>query len=376
MGLQIFVLLFRKYLPIQFSISSFCKENISFHWIITDAKSLYQAKAKVQGPKILCAHLPCSLQFCLDFTQSEPSVEVTGDSNTSYLKKKNYDNVWACGWSFTILNKSTNQPLYTAKCEDKLLRIGKDTLSTYGRSRIYSDSSLSAFLLDPDKNFEEYLHHRSLTLVFSGTIVNVNQYSQSSKRIGNDVIDSIQCDGCHFPFDNQFSDAKIQVQKKIFDVHKVILSSVSEVFLQLFQESEKRVEISDVSPEVMSDLLQYIYNGTAPNIKTNTTQILIAADHFHIEDLVSQCLFELQLNFTSENVADVLLLSNKLYYSGLIKNACIDFVKSNYVSVLKSKSWNTFEHALPSLALEIMTETSEIMMETSEIMTSGSEEDY
>ena len=129
------------------------------------------------------------------------------------------------------------------------------------------------------------------------------------------------------------------------------------------------MEISDVSPEVMSDLLAYIYSGTAPNNKTNTIQILIAADRFHIEDLVSQCLFELQLNFTSENVAEVLLLSNKLYYSGLIKNACIDFVKSNYVSVLKSKLWNTFEHALPSLALEIMTETSEIM-------TSGSEEDY
>ena len=225
----------------------------------------------------------------------------------------------------------------------------------------YSFSSLSAVLLDPDKNFEECLNDRSLTLLFSGKMVNVKQYSQSSKRIGNDGSDSVQCDEYQFSLDRSlFSDAKIQVQKNVFDVHKVILSSVSEVFLQLFQESEQIVVISDVSPEVMSDLLAYIYSGTAPNIKTNTTQLLIAADRYHIEDLVNQCLFELQLNFTSENVAEVLLLSNKFYYSGLIENACIDFVKSNYVSVLKSKSWTTFEHVSPSLALDIMTETSKL----------------
>ena len=281
-------------------------------------------------------------------------------------------NVWACGWSFTVLSKFLNRPLYTAKCKDEPL-LTMNWPSGYGLSPpnySYSySSSLSAVLLDPDKNFEEYLNDRSLTLIFSGTIVNVKQYSQSIDRIGNDGSDSIQCDGFQFLLDrSQFSDAKIEIQKKVFDVHKVILSSVSEVFLQLFQESEEIVEISDVSPEVMSDLLAYIYSGTAPNIKTNTTQILIAADHCHIEDLVSQCLFELQLNFTSENVAEVLLLSNKFYYSTLIKNACIDFVKSNYVSVLKLKSWNTLEHTSPSLALEVVTETLEVMAtETPEI---------
>ena len=350
----------RKCLPIQFSTSSFRKENISFHWVITDAKSLYQAKTKVRGPEILSEILPCPLRFYLDFTKSQPSVKVAGVSNTSL--NEHHENVWACGWSFTILKKPTNQPLYTAKYENNLLCRGKYTYNCYSE-RIYSYSCpcLSAALLSPDKSFEEYLNDRSLTLVFSGTIMNVTQYSQSSERIGgNDGSDSIQCDGYQFPFDNQFSDAKIEVQKKVFDMHKVILSSVSEVFLRLFQESEQIVEISDVSPEVMSDLLQYIYNGTAPNIRTNTIQILIAADHFHIDDLVSQCLFELQLNFTSENVAEVLLLSNRLYYSSLIKCACIDFVKSNYVSVLKSKSWNTLEHTSPSLALEIMTKTLEM----------------
>ena len=245
--------------------------------------------------------------------------------------------VWACGWSFTVLSESLNRPLYTAKCKDEPL-LTMNWPSDYGLSPpnySYSySSSLSAVLLDPDKTFEEYLNDRSLTLIFSGTIVNVKQYSQSIDRIGNDGSDSIQCDGFQFPLDrSQFSDAKIEIQKKVFDAHKVILSSVSEVFLQLFQESEEIVEISDVSPEVMSDLLAYIYSGTAPNIKTNTIQILIAADHCHIEDLVRQCLFELQLNFTSENVAEVLLLSNKFYYSTLIKNACIDFVKSNYVRI-------------------------------------------
>ena len=353
---NVVVFLFRKYLPIPFSTSSVHKENISFHWIITDAKSLYQARAKVQGPEILSKILPCPLQFHLDFTESLPSVEVAGDGSKSSLLKENHKNVWACGWSFTILNKPTNQPLYTAKCENKPLCTTKN-VSSYNNTT-QTCSSLSVVLSNTDENFEKYFNDRSLTLVFSGMIVNVKPCSQSSERIENYGSESVLCDGCKFPLDrSQFSDAKILVQKEMFDVHKVILSSVSEVFLQLFQDSEQIVEISDVSPGVMSDLLAYIYSGTAPNIKTNTTEILIAADRFHIEDLVSQCLFELQLNFTSENVAEVLLLSNKLYYSGVVKNACIDFLRSNYVSILKSKSWNTFEHTSPSFALEIMTET-------------------
>ena len=240
-------LLFRKYLPLQFSTSSFRKENISFHWIITDAKSLYQGKAKVQGPEIVSTILPGSLQFCLDFTNSEPSVEVAGGSYKSSSFKKHHENVWACGWSFTVLNKSTNQPLYSAKCEDKPLYTQKIAQNINSRSFFmfcsetsHSCSPLSAVLLGPDKSFEEYLKDQSLTLVVSGTIVNVKQYFQSSERVGNDGgSDSVHCGGYQFPLDrSQFSDAKIQVQKNVFDVHKVILSSVSEVFLQLFQESE------------------------------------------------------------------------------------------------------------------------------------------
>ena len=180
--------LFRKYLPNPFSTSSFRKENISFHWIITDAKSLYQAKTNVQGPVISSNILPCPLQFRLDFTKSQPSVEITGDSKKSFLLNDDHNNVWACGWSFTILNKPTNQPLYTAKCENKPLC----TANLYGSN---SCSSLCAALLSPDKNFEKCFNDRSLTLVFSGTIVNVKEYSQSSKRIGNYGSGSVQCDG-------------------------------------------------------------------------------------------------------------------------------------------------------------------------------------
>jgi len=71
-------------------------------------------------------------------------------------------------------------------------------------------------------------------------------------------------------------------------------------------------------------------------------------------------LFELQLNITSENVAELLSLSNELYYAALVKTACIDFVRSNYVSVFKSDSWKTLECKFPLLALEIRKDTQNV----------------
>jgi len=250
-------MLFRKSLPIQFASSKFCKENISFYWNITDAKSLYQAKARVQGPKISTEMLQFPVHLYLDFTKSEPFVEIAGKETLPF--RSNYqEDVQTCGCSFAILSKPTNQPLYTTKCECKI-QVTSDNL---WKSTTFSGSSN---LPDSNDSFNKYFYDRSLTLLFSCSIVNFNKFSFSCERIGNESSSSIRRFRNQFPLDyNQFSDVKIRVHEKIFEVHKVILSSVSDVFLQLFKNSKDIVDLSDVSSHVMSDLLAYIYSGNAP----------------------------------------------------------------------------------------------------------------
>lgn len=46
---------------------------------------------------------------------------------------------------------------------------------------------------------------------------------------------------------------------------------------------QNRVEVTDVDPEVMSELLRFIYTGKAPNLAKMADELLAAADK------VSEC---------------------------------------------------------------------------------------
>ena len=107
--------------------------------------------------------------------------------------------------------------------------------------------------------------------------------------------------------------------------------------------------------EDVSDILAYIYTGTAPNIRSRTSKILIAADRYGLRNLVSECVYELQQKFTPSNVAKSLCLAGNLtsYGHNTLKTACIDFIKPNFMSVYQSDSWKALKETHHALALEI-----------------------
>ena len=159
--------------------------------------------------------------------------------------------------------------------------------------------------------------------------------------------------------EEQYWDTEIKVGDKTFRVHKVILASASEVFHKMFESDmqEKNsgiVEISDVDPAVMSDLLTYIYTGDAPNLKTLVKELMIAADKYNLQDLICICMKQLETDLTSSNVAEILLLADKIIIGSPLKTACINYVVSNYASVSQTKSWKFLKDASKELTLEIM----------------------
>ena len=130
--------------------TSFCKKEISFRWVINDAKTLYQAKAKVQGPKIETNIFPYPLYCYLDFTQGSIMFQLAGDGQDVELLSGNHENVWASNCSFTILNMQTNQPLCTAKCEGKKL-LKKPIVQYFG---VIGYNSYNHYTCDPVKSLE------------------------------------------------------------------------------------------------------------------------------------------------------------------------------------------------------------------------------
>ena len=95
--------------------------------------------------------------------------------------------------------------------------------------------------------------------------------------------------------------------------HKAILAARSQVFQAMFShdmEEKKncRVEVKDVEPDVMAELLRFIYTGkTAANLAAD---LLAAADKYALERLKVMCEEALCNGLTVENVCDVLKIAD------------------------------------------------------------------
>ncbi|XP_033624541.1 speckle-type POZ protein-like [Asterias rubens] len=154
-----------------------------------------------------------------------------------------------------------------------------------------------------------------------------------------------------------FSDVTLCVTGKEFLAHKAILAARSPVFNAMFEhemEEKKhgRVEITDVEPEVMNEILRFIYTGKAPNLEKMADELLAAADKYALERLKVMCEDALCSNLVIENVADVLVLAD-LHSADQLKAVAIDFINSSHApEVMETVGWKTMVHSNPNLVAD------------------------
>ena len=72
-----------------------------------------------------------------------------------------------------------------------------------------------------------------------------------------------------------------------------------------------RIEVNDVEPDVMADMLRFIYTDKAPNLETMAAELLAAADKYALERLKVMCEEALCNNLTVENVSEILILADR-----------------------------------------------------------------
>ncbi len=349
------LILFRQSCPIQSSSTAFVKKKFAYIWIINEAKKLHQAQASIQGFKIESNFFKYPMYLNLDFTANDIRVRFDSDGKTITTKgpaREDLD-VWACDCSFSVLDRFSLQPSVCVK--SKCTQLLKRSCSYHlGYKEYIGINSFTNTILDND-DFDSHLYDGSLCIQVNLNFVNIRGCSHPAEV--NDI-PSTPLSHDNLFGNEQFSDVTIQVHKTKFNVHKVMLASASEVFQHQFENSKSNVlQIDDISPSTMSQLLTYIYTGNVPDIESNTLQLLMAADRYRIPSLVSKCIHELQLKFTSSNVAETLSCADMMHYSDTVKTACIDFIKHNSVSVFKSHSWKSLTESSVTLAFEVMQQT-------------------
>ncbi|KAJ8669896.1 hypothetical protein QAD02_001155 [Eretmocerus hayati] len=139
----------------------------------------------------------------------------------------------------------------------------------------------------------------------------------------------------------KYYDLTLVVGDKEFHVHKDILSLRSPVFSAMFehdmQEKNKKIlDIPDVEPEVMSEILRFIYAGKVESNKKLDVELLLAANKYGIQVLQDACEVAIAQNLNADNLNDVLTIVDLCVPNNLLEPV-VSFMKSNSETLKKNE---------------------------------------
>jgi len=153
-----------------------------------------------------------------------------------------------------------------------------------------------------------------------------------------------------------FSDVVVKCGNTKFECHQLFLTTRSPVFKAMLTSAKKEknrtneIQVDDIKPEVMAELIEFIYTGKSSNLDKFAMDLLIAADKFQMDALKELCEKKLLTTLGIKNCFSLLLMGDK--YSPNIKKYALKFAIENRESI-------KFEDCLadhPSLMTEILKE--------------------
>jgi len=162
------------------------------------------------------------------------------------------------------------------------------------------------------------------------------------------------------------ADLAIICQGMTIPANRVLLSARSEVFRAMFSHPTKeatsgKVEISDIEPQILEQMLCYVYTGFAPEVENIAEDLLLAANKYALEELKVECVRVLEGKLNTENVIEMLIVADQ-YDAQSLKEAALAFLVKR-LDVFMDKNfkimWQRFKENYP----ELVTETVKVLLE-------------
>ena len=144
-----------------------------------------------------------------------------------------------------------------------------------------------------------------------------------------------------------------------FGAHKFILAARSPVFAAMFKHSEMKenekneVEITDIQPAVLKEMLTFIYTGDTPNIKEMASSLLYAAEKYQLQHLKALSERQLAVSITVKNAAETLVLAHQ-HEALQLKEITLNFIAVNGRRVMKSEGWESVKAFGSDLVTEVL----------------------
>jgi BTB/POZ domain len=108
-------------------------------------------------------------------------------------------------------------------------------------------------------------------------------------------------------------DLSIKIGAKKFRVHKAVLRSQSNVLAQLMDSNPEvdSLELTEISEGTFREILNFMYNSTAPSESANLIELFSASGRLNILPLMSNVAQLLLNRLDSKNALDIIVVGNK-----------------------------------------------------------------
>jgi len=157
-----------------------------------------------------------------------------------------------------------------------------------------------------------------------------------------------------------YSDVTVTADTKVFNLHKVVLSSRSDVFDRMLKADMLETNSNTISlsmdGNIAEEMIRFIYTGKVEGLEDIAAELVDAAVMYELEDLKHMCLRELVKNVDPENAAKALLIADR--YSKDEENykvSIMKYVSRNYMTVVLTDGWRELATANPELTLVVTT---------------------
>ena len=128
-----------------------------------------------------------------------------------------------------------------------------------------------------------------------------------------------------------------------FYAHKAILAARSPVLAKMFSHDMREnvtntLNLPDITPDVLKELLTYIYTGETPYLKKYAESLLLQAEKYELTHLKSLCEKRLSFDLQVDNAAEILLLADACSAQQLKRNTLL-FISKHGDEVQQTEEW-------------------------------------
>ncbi|XP_065211740.1 speckle-type POZ protein-like [Planococcus citri] len=233
----------------------------------------------------------------------------------------------------------------------KKVFIAESKINEYDRATKVNPSWGRKELLKKDNNFRKnYLVNKKLTIIcdvnFStvrDAISNTRHQCKTTPLYRNAPLCDLSENFGQLLEHRELADVILSVDGQEYPAHKNILSARCPVFAAMFkhdmrENGQNRIDIEDMTAEVVGEFLKYVYTGKCENVKNVAEGLLAAADKYGLDRLKMICAEELYKTLSVENVANVLLLAD-MHGVKELKSESIEFIVAKFTEVFNSAAW-------------------------------------